>query len=71
MASRGAGEVKQIIYAAEFCECTYEGGFVVLSLHQMRSTAQESVNQHKNIYLSGRQSHEWEKWRVQEYKVKP
>lgn len=62
-----------IVYAAEFCGCSYEAGFSVISLHEKRKDAEKVMSRHKRAYLGerGRRRREsWELWRVHKYEVK-
>jgi hypothetical protein len=74
------------IYAAEFDEMTYEGGFAILSLHSTKKGAWKAIHEHKeNAFTKERERSlqygidryapenylkSWQAWRIRKYELR-
>ena len=63
--------IGQRVWIAEYCFCTYEGGFTVLAVCSTRKKARETIKSHKASTMEWRYGKPFtsEDWRVKDYYI--
>lgn len=76
------GDGMKEVYAAEYCDCIYESGFGVISLHQTKAGAYKAMREHlmgchltESTWINGQYRRNYysacsiQRWKVTTYKV--